>query len=355
MFPSPGPVILEPILKPKVWGGRALAAFGKQFPEGVMIGESWELADLPPEVAEGGASRVLRGGEQARGRLLRQLIEADPDYWLGDAATDDGRFPLLLKYLDARENLSVQVHPSPAYAAKHPDAFLKHEAWVILHAEPGAVIWKGIVPDVNRSAFVAALEAGRVTDLLMEIPVKAGECHHLPSGTCHALGAGVVVAEVQTPSDTTFRLDDWGRTGRPLHRREGLECLSFPALDPDAMQADPRNEPIKRGEEPGNPEVPGVVRRRLCTGAAFVIEHVEAAAGCPVEERTTGCPVAWMVVKGTGMVQGAGQSPLRLELGDTVLFPARLDATSAVFETDATLLRITVPAREAIQHMRGTS
>src|SRR5438105_11357547 len=118
----------------------------------------------------------------------------------------EGGFPLLIKYLDARENLSVQVHPDERYVARHPEAHLKSEAWVVIHAEPGAVIYKGVKPHVKPQDFAEHIRTNQVVDDLIAIEVKVGECHYLPSGTCHALGAGIVVAEIQTPSDTTFRV-----------------------------------------------------------------------------------------------------------------------------------------------------
>ena len=125
------------------------------------------------------------------------------------------------------DNLSVQVHPDDAYVRRHPEARLKSEAWHILDAQPGSVIYAGLKPGVDRDSFAQAIEDGTVVDKLVAIPAVPGECHYLPSGTCHALGAGVLVAEVQTPSDTTFRVWDWGRTSRELHIEQALECIDF--------------------------------------------------------------------------------------------------------------------------------
>ncbi len=158
--------------------------------------------------------------------------------WGGDLLgaarpTSTGDFPLLVKFLDARENLSVQVHPSPEYARAHPGAHLKTECWHVLEAEPGAVIYKGVKPGATRRDFERALRAGEgIVDLLEAVPAVRGGCHTLPSGTVHALGAGVLVAEVQTPSDTTFRVYDWGRTGRALHVEDALECIAFGPAPP---------------------------------------------------------------------------------------------------------------------------
>ncbi|MCA9291819.1 MAG: hypothetical protein KDA25_11875, partial [Phycisphaerales bacterium] len=159
---EPYPLLFEPILKPKVWGGRSLEALGKTLPRGSAIGESWELADLPATI-EGGRS-VIRNGALT-GRTLREAIDAHATIIMGDVTrTSDGGFPLLVKYLDARENLSVQVHPSPAYAAAHPDAHLKSEAWVVIDHEPGAVIYRGLRPGATRDRFARHIATGAIVD-----------------------------------------------------------------------------------------------------------------------------------------------------------------------------------------------
>jgi mannose-6-phosphate isomerase len=227
---SPYPLLFEPVLLPKVWGGDRLAAFCKQVPPGARIGESWEVADLAQTSASGAGGNAVRSviaNGPLRGRTLHDAMELWGNGLLGGAQPIDGGFPLLVKLLDARENLSVQVHPSPAYAATHPGAKLKTECWYILRAEPGSVIYKGVKPGVTREAFAAHIADGSVVSDLVSVPAVVGECHNLPSGTVHALGAGVVVAEVQTPSDTTFRVYDWGRQGRELHIAESLECIDF--------------------------------------------------------------------------------------------------------------------------------
>ncbi|MBA4029008.1 MAG: hypothetical protein C0475_07720 [Planctomyces sp.] len=315
-----GCVVLEPVLFEKVWGGDRLAALGKRVAPGASVGESWELADMPTTSASGaggGAVRtaVRRGSAPAGvtvGRLLAQhgraLLGGDP------AAPVPAAFPLLVKYLDARQNLSVQVHPSAAYAAANPGAHLKTECWHIVDAEPGAVIYKGVRPGVDRARFEAALRHGDgsgVVGLLGAVPAVPGQCHNLPSGTVHALGAGVVVAEVQTPSDTTFRVYDWGRAGRQLHVDQALACVQFePARDAASL-----------------PERSG--RARLVSTGFFVLDGVRAGPGehVPVADGAGGggaCVV--MLVRGAGRLidraAPAGDAGVALCAGDTALVPA---------------------------------
>ncbi len=235
--------MFEPMLLEKVWGGRRLAGLGKSLADGVNIGESWEIADLgstAPSGAGGGARRSVI----ANGPLARKTIHAAMSQWgsdmLGQASlTSADGFPLLVKLLDAREHLSVQVHPSPEYAAAHPEATPKTECWFVLAVEKGArgeepVIFKGFKPGVTEADYREAIAAGTIPELMNAVPAVVGEMHDLPTGTIHALGAGVLVAEVQTPSDTTFRVFDWiakyNRPVRELHIEQALESTLF--VDP---------------------------------------------------------------------------------------------------------------------------
>lgn len=332
------PLVFQPIYKEKVWGGRTLEQLGRTLPGGpnVGIGESWELADLDQTSPSGGgggaAYSVIRNGPLMK-RTIRDLLA---DLWphvMGPAAlTDRARFPLLLKYLDARENLSVQVHPSPAYAAEHPEAVIKYEAYYILRAEPEAVVYKGVADGVGPDDLRAAIEAGTVPELLVAEPAHEGDVHYLPSGTCHALGQGILAAEVQTVSDTTFRVFDWGRTDRELHVEEALKCIDLTPTDSSPWE---RDEAVT-----GRP----AAGRRLVTTPHFeVVEwRLDDVVTCPwPEERLA----ALMVVGGSGRIRwGAdGDRAVDVTAGDTVLIPASLrDAWS---ETDGamTVLEITLP------------
>lgn len=336
---NPYSLLFEPIYKEKVWGGRALERLGKALPAGKNIGESWELADLPESVPDGRS--VIANGPLA-GKTIHEALADHRDTVLGAARPAmDGAFPLLIKYLDARENLSVQVHPDEAYVEAHPEAHLKSEAWYVIDAEPGAVIYRGIDPSVTRAQFAEHLTTDKVVDDLLAIPVQAGQCHYLPSGTCHALGAGIVVAEIQTPSDTTFRVYDWGRTDRELHVAQALECIHFgpgPANRPagaDAGEGMGRNQPI---------EVEGVRTEPLISTDFFEIERVVVLKAGRLEIVTNGQPIIWMLLDGSGRVTapGAGDTPLRR--GDTVLHPAALEGAGAEFAGSATLLAIAPPS-----------
>ncbi len=247
-----GPLALHPVLLEKVWGGDALARFGFNVAAGAHVGEAWLVSDLRETAVSGAGGQAVQSPlavPKAGAVHLGDLVDADAAELLGASANGAGGFPVLVKILDARENLSVQVHPSPAYASTHPEVRLKHECWHVLEAAPDAVLYLGVEPHVSREDVEDAVRDGTVQDLLVPVPARVGECHLLPSGLVHAMGAGVVVAEVQTASDTTFRLYDWTREyqrpPRQLHVAEALDAADlalrpirrWPAVDPLGLAA----------------------------------------------------------------------------------------------------------------------
>ena len=333
MSVAPYPLLLTPLLFPKVWGGDRLARFGKAVTPGDRVGESWELADMAATSASGaggGSARTLIANGPLAGRTLAEAEAAfgsSGGGLLGATRRMDGDFPLLVKFLDARENLSVQVHPSPAYARAHAaaGAKLKTECWYILDAEPGSVIYKGFRPGVTAAMVNDAVQGCKASggpgllDLLQTVRAVPGQCHNLPSGTVHALGAGVLVAEVQTPSDTTYRLFDWGRQGRALHLEEGLAC-ALAAWDP--AQADD----LSRGAtvaafDAERAKIAGGWSR-LVTTEFFTLDEARPAEGTAltIADAASG-PVAVLVLAGQVTATDAGE-PVIARTGQTLLVPA---------------------------------
>ncbi len=313
------PLRFAPILLSKVWGGDRLARFGKSVPPGASIGESWEVADLDSTSAGGaggGAQRSTILAGALAGKTLRDAATAWGSSLLGRARPGPGgAFPLLVKFLDARENLSVQVHPSPAYAASHPGAHLKTESWYVLAAEPGSVIYKGLRPGITRETFERHVREGSVAEDLLAVPAVVGECHTLPSGTCHALGAGVLVAEVQTPSDTTFRVFDWGRAGRELHVRESLECIHW----------GPAPQAIRLPSPTGGVGPPAATE-------FYTLRHAHLSnEGETTVSRAGACTIV-MALAGAGSLysEEGAFAPVDLRAGTTVLVPAALAAESTI-------------------------
>ncbi|MHC4436238.1 MAG: type I phosphomannose isomerase catalytic subunit [Planctomycetota bacterium] len=219
------PIKFRSIYKQRIWGGQRLReVFGKELPADQKIGESWELADLPEDKS------VIANGELA-GLTLRSAIEQYSKEITGDE-NFPLPFPLLIKILDAEDVLSVQVHPDPETCRRMGKGEPKTECWYIIAAEPGAVIYKGLKKGVTKEQFAEAIEKGTVAETLVKVPVNVGECHFLPAGTAHAIGAGLLIAEIQTPSDTTYRVFDFNRVddagkARDLHVAEALESINF--------------------------------------------------------------------------------------------------------------------------------
>jgi mannose-6-phosphate isomerase len=225
------PLLFAPILKERIWGGRELERlYAKQLPGTNPIGESWEISDRP------GDASVITNGIFA-GKTLRWLMENRAVEILGGAKpASDNHFPILCKILDARDKLSLQVHP-PAQKAAALKGEPKTEMWFIADAQPGAELYVGLKRGVTRLEFEGKIHSGAVADCFHRVPVKAGDTMFLPSGRVHAIGSGLVIFEIQQNSDTTYRVFDWNRTGldgkpRELHVPQSLASIDFADFEP---------------------------------------------------------------------------------------------------------------------------
>ena len=292
------PLKFKPIYKQRIWGGQKLReVFGKDLPPGEKIGESWELADLPEDKS------IIANGE-LEGQTLISAIEQYPVEITGEPYFE-GPFPLLIKFLDAQDVLSVQVHPDEQTVERLGEGRPKTECWYIISAEPGAVIYKGLKKGVTKSQFAEAIEKGDVADLLAKVPVEAGQCHFLPAGTVHAIGPGLVIAEIQLPSDTTYRVFDWNRlddTGKPrqLHIEQALESIHF-------------NMP--------EDELPVTTVGRLVHCEYFIVDKGHQAKNCetllsPGEMKTL------VILSGGGTILDSGGNNVEFKAGDCLLIPA---------------------------------
>lgn len=324
----PLPVRFRPIFKPRPWGGRQLATLlGKPLPGDGPIGESWELVSLP------GEDSVVADGPLA-GRTISELVAMWGRDLLGGATPLDGRFPLLIKLLDARENLSIQVHPRPGASAATSGAAIKHESWFVLRAEPGAKLYLGLRPSVRRADVAQAANSPALAALFNEVNVRRGDCFYLPSGLPHAIGGGVVVAEVQTPSDVTYRLYDWGRVGldghpRELHVEQALENLLFDVPMDEIVQ--PRSHVAG----------PWATLTRLVRCDSFHIDRVRFSEGLrqtfPHAE-----PIVWIVMTGSGVLRRK-QHVQPFAIGDVLLIPADSRETAIEALADCDVLEVRLP------------
>lgn len=225
---QPYPLVFSPIYKERLWGGQGLRTFlKKDIPKG-QIGESWELSGV-----EGSVSNVSNGLYQ--GLSLNDLIQKFGAELLGQSTIDrfGAEFPILIKFLDAKLDLSIQVHPSDELARERHDSFGKNEMWYILHAEPNAKLIVGFKEGVDQEKYLNALEERRLTDLLEYHKVKPNDAFFIETGTIHAIGGGIVLAEIQQTSDVTYRVYDFDRTDEAGNKRELHTELAKDALNYD--------------------------------------------------------------------------------------------------------------------------
>lgn len=320
------PLLLAPIYRRYIWGGRRFeTALGRSLPAGDDFAESWELVD------HGRDQSVVAGGPLT-GHTLGDLVRQRGTELLGSRRACES-FPLLFKFLDACRDLSVQVHPDDARAALlSPPDLGKTEAWYVIDAAPGSRIYAGLAPGVDRAAIAAAIQDGRCEDVLHSFEPRAGDCVFIPAGTVHAIGAGLVVAEIQESSDVTYRLYDWNRTGpdgkpRPLHVEAGLEAVT-------------RFEPVAPLRRPAG-WAGGT--RPLVRCEYFVFEEVQ-----PDGDWSVGGDDCWhflAVIEGEVRFDPAWSLP-PLRKGDTVLLPAAIGSQSLAASsagTPPTLLHVTLP------------
>lgn len=305
------PLLLSPIFKCRRWGGSSIAAMSNEArAAGAPLGEAWLAADLPSSIPDGiSPARFLPGVPSATQSLtppdpttLREAIDSAPSEWIGKAIPGpEGRFPLLLKILDAAEHLSVQVHPNKDYARTHPEAHMKSEAWIVLRHDVGAELYRGLDPSLSRQQLRAAMESGSILHSLIRVPARVGDAHWLPSGICHALGAGITALEVQTPSDTTFRAWDWDRhdPSRELHLDQAEACT----LTGAAQQL----EDLERLAHARGSVVPG--SKRLVETPFFSIDRIDCQPGDLVDFSVASAPrIAWLWT-GSWTTDGAATLP----------------------------------------------
>jgi mannose-6-phosphate isomerase len=309
------PLVFEPFLRPMPWGGERLADWiDMPLPPGKSIGEAWLLSDHALHASQ------VRNGPLA-GRTLRELMTRRSADILGYKAE---RFPLLIKLLDAHENLSVQVHPDDMSAKQWvPGEGGKTEAWIVLAAEPDAAIYLGLKHGVDQTTLLRELASGNAALCLQQFRPKPGECYFVPAGTIHAIGGGLVVLEVQQTSDATFRLYDWGRTdetGKPrtLHLEAGLACLKTNLRSP---------EPIPPARHSGD--------ELLVTCEHFGLRRRKLDRPVPLVG-----PSIQVILEGSAEVPGMAQ----LRHGSALLVPARCVSTQLVPSSAITLIEVTIPS-----------
>ena len=318
------PFTFQPVFKERVWGGRELERlYGKKLPPGAVIGESWEISDRPSDAS------VITNGPLA-GKNLRWLMENHAAEILGSAKpATAGRFPLLCKILDAREKLSLQVHP-PASKAAELKGEPKTEMWFIADAARDASLYVGLKRGVTRAEFERKIADGSVADCFHRIPVKAGDTMYLPSGRVHAIGDGLLIFEIQQNSDTTYRVFDWNRVGldgkpRELHIAQSLASIDFNDFEPKLVET--------RFESGPNFKFRHLVQDPLFNVHEMVVDTSEYILMRKQQMRIIA------VVKGALTVTSHSSKPaIELLPGQFCLIPASLKTVELATKPDTTFL-----------------
>jgi mannose-6-phosphate isomerase len=322
------PLRFEPIYQYRLWGGRRLVNWlTAPLPADVPIGEAWILSDR-----EDHPSRVVDG--PLKGRTIGQLMDHSPEQLLGKLATRFRRFPLLLKFLDAREMLSVQVHPSDAHKDLIPAGETgKTEAWVVLEAGAKSRVYAGLKPGVTEADLRRALRSGDVADSLACFAPKPGDSVFIPAGTVHSLGRDIVVFEIQQNSDVTFRLYDWNhvdaKTGKPraLQVDQALACIDF------GESAGGLAAPVTEQTTP-------VLRERLFHCDKFWLWRLRSES--PFSLGAPGVPGVLVCIEGAGAVEHGGAT-YPVAKGDVYLLPAAIGVCTMRPRGAAGVLEIAIP------------
>lgn len=321
-----GPVQLQSSLHETIWGGETLRdVIGKPVPFGATVGESWETA----------LDAVASNAPYA-GQTLEQLVQTYGVDFIGARAVAifGLRFPLLTKFIDAHADLSVQAHPNDQYASAHEGGKLgKTECWYILHAEPGALVVYGLKHAVTAEDVRRAVEETRLDELLNTFEVRAGDVIFVPAGMVHAIGAGIVLYELQEYSDVTYRLYDYGRlqaNGKPreLHLEQALDVMRF---EPPQYE---RVAPVELEATPA-------YRRRALAGCRYFVEEELRLHG-EAQGATSPSSCQILTILGGACEVRSAFGDVSLSLGDTAVLPASLGAYSFI-GTDARLVRSYVP------------
>jgi len=329
-MPSTGPLIFESSPRAMVWGGRALESrLGKPLPDGQSYGEAWEVSDHPRH------SSVCLSGS-ARGKCLRSLMENHADEIVGHRAAE--RFPWLLKWLDCHDWLSVQVHPdAEKVKTLWPGEGPKNEAWFIIDAGPNAKVWAGLLPGVTAADLRATAAKGTIAECLHSFTPRPGDCLYLPAGTVHAVGGGVLMAEIQQTSDATFRLFDWNRVdasgkGRQLHLEESIACIDW--------RRGPVH-PVKPANHGDNDRSTTIEPMVDCS--YFQLHHVagNSSVDLPVAERLG----AVFAVSGRGTLRGRTRGEI-LAAGHTAILPRNAGPWTWEPEGPSSLVLAVDPGRQ---------
>lgn len=324
-MPSLYPLRFQPLFKEYLWGGRQLGTvLNKPIGDGPTYAESWEVVD------HGDDQSVVANGQLA-GKILQQVAQQYGEELYG-CHHPQKQFPLLFKYLDAKRTLSVQVHPNDQQGALlDPPDLGKTEAWVVLAAEPGSLIYAGLKPGVDRSTLAKAIEQGTSDQCLHAFEPQVGDCVFIEAGTVHALGEGLMIAEIQQASNTTFRLFDWNRldadgNARPLHIEQSLATINYSRGAVEAQTPQPT-------------EVEGVTRLVECD--KFVLDRATRSSKLTLDLGQRFHVIS--VIEGS-LLLGCSDEQMPVATGETILVPACCEQVALTPQGECTWLDMYLPS-----------
>src|SRR3954453_10456878 len=315
------PFLMQPIFDPRPWGTQDLSPIYPNHRFEEKIGESWLTGD---------ASKVNKG--PLRGKTLSELSAKYAREFVGEAAADGNRFPLLLKFLFPHEKLSVQVHPDDECARRVGEPCGKTECWYVAHAKPGSQIALGLKPGVTREQFETAIHEKRAEELLNWINIYAGEMIYVAGGTVHTLGPGAIIVETQQQSDTTYRLYDYGRP-RELHLTDGMAAVKEKVNSGKVLRPAPKQKGKNRQEE-------------LIRAPYFVVDMFDAKEQFELATHDASGKSSVQIlvaVEGCGVIEAQGMEPVTLAKGDAVVVPAAVEDFAVRPQWNVEFLRAYVP------------
>ncbi len=317
------PIRFTPILKEKIWGGTKLKQILNKHSNRNDLGESWEISGVKNDIS------VVENGP-LKGRTLNQLLEKYKSDFLGKENFEvfGAEFPLLIKFIDAKTELSVQLHPHDEIARKKHNSFGKTEMWYIMQADEGAEINVGFKNTISEAEYLEHLNSGRITELLNFEKVKKGDAFFINTGKVHAIGAGVLLAEIQQTSDITYRIYDWDRVdaegnSRELHTDLALDAIDFEKKD------DFKREYTSKENQSNN----------IASCEYFTTNYLPLKDRLEKDYNTIDSFVIYMCVSGKAEVSIEGNSEL-VEQGQTLLIPAKNDKVKLFSEAGAELLEV---------------
>ena len=317
------PLTFEPILKERIWGGEKLTTIFKKGLPQTHIGESWELSDV-----EGDVSVVSNG--DLKGKSLKELIQTYQGDLLGDKVYKafGDNFPILIKFIDAKTPLSIQVHPNNELAKERHNSFGKNEMWYIMQTDENAELIVGFNQDVNQDRYIDKLESGKVLEILNVEKIKKGDTFYIPTGRVHAIGAGVLLAEIQQTSDVTYRIYDYNRVDATTGKERELHTeLALDAIDYTQHDTYKTSYTLKENQS-----------SELVYSPYFKTNIIQLKGQLFKDYKGLDSFVIYLCVEGNAKVK-CGDKTYHLNLGETILLPATIEHIELIAE-EARLLEV---------------